>query len=54
MLKLLFDIIFIKEYSSNVKLYNKIEIKYSKFFIQLFKYAERVNEKEEDKQKVIR
>lgn len=53
MLKLLVDVIFIKKYSSSGKLYNKIEIKYSKLFIQLIKYAELVKEQEEDEEKVI-
>ena len=51
MLKFLVDVIFIKKYSSSGKLYNKIEIKYSKLFIQLVKYAEFI--KEDDEQKVI-
>ena len=53
MLKLLVDVIFIKKYSSSGKLYNKIEIKYSKLFIQLVKYAEVIKEQEDDEEEKV-
>lgn len=50
MLKLLIEVIFIKKYSSSKKPYNKIEIKYSKLFNELVRYAETIKDfKEEEK-----
>lgn len=48
MLKSLIDVVYIKKYSSGGKLYNKIDIKYSKLFNELVKYADIIKETEND------
>lgn len=48
MMKNLIDVVYIKKYSSGGKLYNKIEIKYSKLFYNLTKYADLIKENEDE------